>query len=222
VSAIRPKRQGEGVASGAARKAPTEDVRFLGPPEMLLVPPQSSGVDHEAPRPRYAGTVLFVDRCRDCPYDYKAIGSRGNPAGRIVLVDEAPGATEVVEGSAAQRASWTSAVGGACRARSRGADFAITNAVACRAPRGRPSANAIDPSHGRLVHDLESHLRAVIVALGGTAAGAVTGQRGLEGLEYGMLVADLKPARRVPFGPGLRGYPAPGSSSTSGREQRDG
>ena len=43
-------------------------------------------------RPRYARAVPFIDRCRECPYQGKAIGPRGNPASRIILVGEAPGA----------------------------------------------------------------------------------------------------------------------------------
>jgi uracil-DNA glycosylase len=42
--------------------------------------------------------MLFIDRCHDCPYQGKAIGPRGNPASPIILVGEAPGAMEIVEG----------------------------------------------------------------------------------------------------------------------------
>jgi uracil-DNA glycosylase len=37
----------------------------------------------------------FIDRCPGCPYQGKAICPRGNPASPIVLVGEAPGATEI-------------------------------------------------------------------------------------------------------------------------------
>jgi hypothetical protein len=47
------------------------------------------------PRPRYAGTMPFIDRCRECPYQGKAIAPHGNHASRIILVGEAPGATEI-------------------------------------------------------------------------------------------------------------------------------
>ena len=46
-------------------------------------------------RPRYARAVPFIDRCRECPYQGKAIGPRGNDASRFILVGEAPGATEI-------------------------------------------------------------------------------------------------------------------------------
>jgi uracil-DNA glycosylase len=39
--------------------------------------------------------VPFIDRCREFPYQGKAIGPRGNDASRIILVGEAPGATEI-------------------------------------------------------------------------------------------------------------------------------
>ena len=54
--------------------------------------PTSATAAKAPPRPRYAGAVPFIDRCRECPYQGKAIGPRGNPASRIILVGEAPGA----------------------------------------------------------------------------------------------------------------------------------
>jgi uracil-DNA glycosylase family 4 len=110
-------------------------------------------------------------------------------------------------------------------------DLFITNAVACVPHPVHPWVNAIDACRGRLVRDIESHPRAVVVALGLTAVRAVTGGRGFRMLEshgatlatvWGpvlptlhparvlrrpaerpMLVEDLKHARRIAHGPGV-------------------
>jgi len=181
----------------------------------------------------------FIDRCPGCPYQGKAIGTRGNSSSAIILVGEAPGANEIEEGRpfvgpAGKRVLWPAL---AAADLDEGAIF-ITNSVACRPrnpvkPIRTPSTKAIEACHQRLVRDVELHPGAVIVALGVTAIQALTGlrgfpvtkkepgtklpsdwgsvlptlhpayvlRRGLEGLEYQMLVEDLKHARRRAFGP---------------------
>jgi len=125
-----------------------------------------------------------IDQCRGCPYRAPAIGPRGNPASRIVLVGEAPGATEVADGrpfiGRAGEKLWEALA----EARLSETDVFITNSVACRPlnpirPKVRtPSPEAIRACHGRLARDIELHPRAVIVALGVTAVQALTGRRG--------------------------------------------
>jgi uracil-DNA glycosylase len=183
-----------------------------------------------ASRARYAGTVPIIDNCLGCPYRYGvAVGPRGNPASSIVLVGEAPGAKEIVEGEPFR--------GPAGDVLWRAVDEArLLEGGPLHHQLGRlPSAprsaigEAIDACHGRLIHDLELHSRAVIVALGRTAVRAVTGRSEFPMLkehgellpsiwapvvptfhparvlrrpaEYPMLVVDLKHARRVTFGP---------------------
>jgi uracil-DNA glycosylase family 4 len=170
--------------------------------------------------------------CLGCPYRYSvAIGPRGNPASRTVLVGEAPGAQEIIEGEPFRGRAGDVLWRAVAEARLLEGDLFISNAVACRPPHGPPSAKAILACHGRLVHDIEAHPRVVIVALGRTAVRAVTGRRGFLVLkehgellrsiwapvvptlhparvlrrpaEYPMLVADLKHARRVAYGPGV-------------------
>ena len=183
------------------------------------------------PQARYAGAVPIINRCRDCPYGGKAVGSRGNPASSIVLVGEAPGAKEFVEGEPFRGPAGDVLRRAVDEARLLEGDLFITNSVACRPPHGRPSVRAILACRGRLVHDIELHPRAVIVTLGRTAVRAVTGRRKFPMLkehgellasvwapvvptlhparvlrrpaEYPMLVADLKHARRVTYGPGV-------------------
>jgi DNA polymerase len=152
------------------------------------------------------------DHCLGCPYREfgPAIGPRGDTASRIVLVGEAPGAKEVIEGrpfvGPAGDVLWKAlAEVGLSEA-----EVFITNSVACRPydpvkPKVRaPKPGAIDACRGRLVHEIEAHPRAVIVALGGTAVRALTGQRGFRVLKdrgrmlaspWGPVVPTLHPAR---------------------------
>jgi uracil-DNA glycosylase family 4 len=119
-----------------------------------------------------------IDPCLGCPYRFSvAIGPRGNPASRIVLVGEAPGTTEIIEGEPFRGAAGAVLWRAANEARLLEGDLFVTNAVACRPPHGAPAARAIAACHGRLVRDIEAHPRAVVVALGLTAVRAVTGGR---------------------------------------------
>jgi DNA polymerase len=173
-----------------------------------------------------------IDNCLGCPYRYGvAIGPRGNPFSRIVLVGEAPGAQEIVEGEPFRGRAGDVLWQAVDEARLLEGDLFVTNSVACRPPHGRPSVKAILACHGRLVHDIEAHPRSVIVALGRTAVRAVTGQRDFLILkehgellssiwapvvptlhpafvlrrpaEFATLVEDLKHARRLTYGPGV-------------------
>jgi uracil-DNA glycosylase family 4 len=176
--------------------------------------------------------VPTIDNCLGCPYRYgAAIGPRGNPASRIVLVGEAPGATEIVEGEPFRGRAGDVLWRAVDEARLLEGDLFITNSVACRPPHGRPSVRAIVACHGRLVRDIEAHPRDVIVALGLTAVRAVTGGRrfrmsDFHGVtlasvwgpvvptfhparvlrrpaQYPLLVEDLRHARRLTYGPGV-------------------
>jgi DNA polymerase len=120
-----------------------------------------------------------VENCPGCPYGGPAIGPRGKPTGRIVLVGEAPGKTEIERGC-----QFVGRAGGVLSqaiadAGLREADLFITNSIACRPQPVRPWVKAIDACRGRLLRDLEAHPRAVVVALGATALRAVTGKRDL-------------------------------------------
>jgi uracil-DNA glycosylase len=173
-----------------------------------------------------------IDHCLDCPYRLfgPAIGTRGDTASQIVLVGEAPGATEIEQGrpfvGRAGDVLWEAlAEVGLIET-----DAFITNAVACRPHPTKPKVAAINACHGRLVRDIDAHPRAVIVALGGTAVRALTGQHGFRVLrdhghrlesawgpivptlhparvlrrphERPWLIEDLKTARRLAAGPG--------------------
>jgi DNA polymerase len=173
----------------------------------------------------------FIDRCPGCPYQGKAIGSRGNPASRIVLVGEAPGAQEIIEGEPFRGAAGAVLWRAVDEARLLEGELFVTNSVACRPPHGPPSARAVLACHGRLVREIEARPRDVIVALGRTAVRAVTGRRDFLMLKehgellsspwapvvptlhparvlrrpaaYPMLVEDLEHARRLTYGSGV-------------------
>ena len=155
-------------------------------------------------RPRYAGAVPFIDRCHDCPYQGKAIGPRGNPASRIVLVGEAPGATEIIEGGPFRGPAGQVLSQALVEAELVEANLFITNSVACQPRPVHPRVGAIDACRGRLIRDIEGHGRAVIVTLGATAFRSVTEQRGFQMLDvrgqrvetkWGSVVPTLHPAR---------------------------
>lgn len=135
-------------------------------------------------RADYADTVPTIEHCPDCPYrDFgPAVGTRGNPASRVVLVGEAPGATEIIREEPFRGRAGDVLWKALDEASLREGDVFVINSVACRpynAGRSNlrtPSAAAIRACNTRLVRDLAAHPRAVIVALGKTAIQAVTGQ----------------------------------------------
>jgi DNA polymerase len=126
-----------------------------------------------------------IEHCPGCPYrEGPAIGPRGDPVSPVILVGEAPGATEVVKAE-----PFRGPAGGILQKALADAGLSedrlfVTNSVACR-PINPGKSNLRTPSpaamlacHGRLVGDISAHPRTVIVALGRTAVQAVTGQRG--------------------------------------------
>ena len=86
----------------------------------------------------------IIDNCPDCPHREfgPAIGPRGDPASRIVLVGEAPGAKEVAEGrpfvGPAGDVLWEALT----EAGHSEADLFITNAVACQPRPVKPTVAA--------------------------------------------------------------------------------
>ncbi len=193
VSRVAPKR-GVGRRSGHVEGARMGQVRFharrfdLGLRARIQRPTCPDFPNLASPLPgRHGGVTLAPCRSSTpapgCPYRGLAIGSRGNPASRIVLVGEAPGANEMDEGmpSSAQPAQrccgplWprrtstmrTSTSSTRLRA------VRTTQLIRLSAPR-RPAPPRLPPTVRRRDR---THPRAVIVALGGTAVRALTGRR---------------------------------------------
>lgn len=146
-----------------------------------------------------------AEHCVGCPYraSSPAIGPRGDPASRIVLVGEAPGKKEIDEGQPfvgpAGEVLWEAIA----EAGLHEAEVFVVNALACRPPLVRPSPMAIDACRGRLVRDTEAHPHRVIIGLGVTAVRAITERRrfpmmmahGVELLSpWGPLVPTFHPA----------------------------
>jgi DNA polymerase len=92
------------------------------------------------------------DHCPGCPYREfgPAIGSGGDPAGRVVIVGEAPGKQEIIQGR-----PFVGPAGGILRtalreARLPEADLFIVNSLACLPHPVHPRVAAIDACRGRL------------------------------------------------------------------------
>jgi uracil-DNA glycosylase family 4 len=150
--------------------------------------------------------VPRIPNCPGCPYATygPAIGSDGDPASRSVLVGEAPGASEVVEGRPFVGPAGQLLRGALAQVGLVEADLFITNAVACRPYPVKPWVRAIVACHERLATDLSAHPRAVIVTLGATAMRAVTAASKVPMLEvrgrplsspWGPVLPTLHPAR---------------------------
>lgn len=120
-----------------------------------------------------------MGQCEGCPFGHRpTVSSYGPIDSPFVIVGEAPGNSEVLHkrpfiGPSGQllaemfhRAGWDGALD----------EVFITNAIVCRPPAdsGIPSA-AIDACRTRLLAELNSHPRNLIMALGSTALKAVTG-----------------------------------------------
>jgi DNA polymerase len=147
-----------------------------------------------------------IKPCPGCPYREfgPAIGPRGDPKSAIVLIGEAPGAKEIKKKKPFVGAAGDVLWGAVAEAGLHEADLFVTNSVACRPHPVRPRVAAIRACQGRLANDLGASPRLVLVALGTTALGAVTGdslgvmeaRRGPPFLSrWGLVVPTLHPAR---------------------------
>ena len=146
----------------------------------------------------------FIDRCHGCPYQGKAIGPHGNPGSPIILVGEAPGSTEIVEGEPFVGRAGDILRKALAEAGLVEADLFITNSVACQPRPVHPWVTAIDACRGRLLRDLEARGYGVIVTLGATAFRSVTERRGFRmrdvrgqrvETKWGPVVPTFHPAR---------------------------
>jgi uracil-DNA glycosylase len=151
--------------------------------------------------------VPKIANCPGCPYAGKAVGTRGDPSSRIVLVGEPPGKNEIDAGEPFVRQPRRA--GGVLwdaldEVHLGEDDVFITNAVACQPHPVKPKVAAINACRARLIRDIEQAPRTVIVTLGATAFRGVTDQRGflmrdIRGKpvesRWGTLVPTLHPAR---------------------------
>ena len=140
----------------------------------------------------------IVDHCPDCPYREfgPAIGTRGEPSSRIVLVGEAPGRQEIEAEKpfvgAAGGVLWEAVAAAGLRE----SDMFVVNSIACLPHPVHPHVPAIYACRGRLIREIQAHARDVIVALGGTAFRALTEQKGFRVME-----ARQRPPTKMPWGP---------------------
>jgi len=148
-----------------------------------------------------------ASHCQGCPYSAHgpAVGPRGDPVSRIVIVGEAPGEQEVMQRRPFVGPAGEVLFGALHEAGLNEGELFITNAIACKPyPRPRPHIRAIEACANRLVDLLSAHPRAVVVTLGATAFRATTGRRGFRMKDvrgtvvdspWGPLLPSLHPAR---------------------------
>lgn len=113
--------------------------------------------------------------CADCPFGGKGVGTRGPADSAVCIVGEAPGANELQKGvpfigQAGQLLSKT-----LTRAGLNEEDIFITNALRCRPPKGPIARGAIQACQSRLLEEVTSAPRTLVLGLGATALKAITG-----------------------------------------------
>jgi uracil-DNA glycosylase family 4 len=145
----------------------------------------------------YPAAMTTVDHCPDCPYREfgPAVGTRGDPSSRIVLVGEAPGRQEITAQKpfvgAAGEILWKAVAAAGLKE----ADLFVVNSIACLPHPVHPRVSAINACRGRLVREIAAYRRGVIVTLGATAYRAVTDQHGVRVMD-----ARLQPPTKMPWG----------------------
>jgi len=124
---------------------------------------------------------MVVARCAGCPYNGAAIGPRGDPAAKVVVVGEAPGADELrtgipFVGQAGQLLSRALAKAGLEEG-----SLYVTNAMSCRPPVGTPPLReAIDACRERLLSEVRTAPRELLILLGNSALRSITGNHNLK------------------------------------------
>ena len=114
--------------------------------------------------------------CADCPFGGAKVGTRGNPEASIVTVGESPGREEAKEGipfvGDSGQILWGVTPNG------ENADVYVTNAIHCfpfnKENRPQDFSKALKLCRGRLLKEIQSHPRRVILALGNEALWSLT------------------------------------------------
>ena len=181
-----------GAAAGAAA-GPAPSEAAAGPAWLRGAPPiPGPGLAVTSPDPRLLGNDLAVletieavaERIRStyccalCPNRTNAVPGEGNPAARLVLVGEGPGATEDATGRpfVGQAGQLLDSILQAIDVPR--SEVYITNIVKCRPPQNRkPLPDEIAACIPYLHRQLELLRPKVILALGGTAGEALLGVR---------------------------------------------
>lgn len=145
-----------------------------------------------------AGEVRRCTRCRLAGSRTQAVPGAGDPRARLLLVGEAPGATEdrtglPFQGAAGRFLDRQLAELGVTRAQ-----VFVTSANKCRPPRNRtPRRDEIAACAGYLDRQLDLIQPRVVLAMGGTAAGRLLPEADRRPVKVGELRG-----LPVPLGPG--------------------
>jgi DNA polymerase-1 len=122
-----------------------------------------------------------AERCSACPYSGGAIGPRGNLSAKVVIVGEAPGADELRTGLPFVGQAGKLLSKALARAELDEDAIFVTNAMSCRPPVGTPPLReAIDACRGRLLSEVRSAPRELLILLGNSALRSITGNHNLK------------------------------------------
>ena len=115
-----------------------------------------------------------MDTCKDCPFGGVRVGTRGDPASSLVIVGESPGIEEI-----RHKQPFVGPSGILLhKVLPRNIPAFVTNAICCNPPKSKTPAKlqkAIMSCRQRLLSEISAHPHKVIIALGGAAAQALTG-----------------------------------------------
>jgi len=121
-----------------------------------------------------------LSSCDDCPFGGAKVGSRGDPASLVAIVGESPGVQEFRRGipfiGPSGEILWD------CIPRYMHDNVYVTNALYCFPRKKDPSilARATKLCQERLLAEVGSHPRSVIIALGNAAMWSLTGDYNLK------------------------------------------
>jgi len=118
-------------------------------------------------------------RCDDCPFRHQCVvrGHGPDQADRVI-VGQAPAQEEVLKGIPFVGDAGKRLNRALSKARLDRASVYITNAVGCQPPNNEspPPGEALDACHDRLIAEVRRGMPRKVLALGGTAAKALTGK----------------------------------------------
>ena len=120
-----------------------------------------------------------MDTCKECPFGGIKVGTRGDPSSPLVIVGESPGAEEI-----RCKQPFIGPSGKLLyEVLPHSVPAFVTNAICCKPPKDKTPKRlqeAITACRQRLLNEIGAYPHKVIIALGGAAAQALTGDYSLK------------------------------------------